>query len=117
MSGELKILTEALKNDMPLYERNNDIVSMFVHGTYPSKSGFGTANRFMIKYKNGWGLVNYQTPMAYKGQDGIFYVNSRNYSRTTSKLQSEIMREIRMANAEYEEVDEDLLIKLLGPKE
>lgn len=44
-------------------------------------------------YDGAWELVNYSTPLV-RYQNGVYYINTKKYSVTTSKIQTYINRYI-----------------------
>lgn len=55
----------------------------------------GKSNHTLNLFTEGTILVNYQTRIAYK-KEGKLYLNTTKYSRTTSKIQSQLKRLIPM---------------------
>lgn len=72
---------------------NRDLIKEFKNGATK-----GVASHLYIK---GDELINYSTVIAYR-KDGKFYLNSRKYSQSTSKIQN-YCREILDIAEEYED--------------
>jgi len=73
---------------------NEDVIRMFIDNSFPKDKMpvWGTPNLKITKYPNGWALVNYQTPILYRGNNNpdVVVFNTHNYSVTTKKIQNQI---------------------------
>lgn len=72
-------------------KRNEEIMQDFI-------SGNESKNVNLRAFKNS--LINYTTKIAYK-EGNMFYVNSRKYSTTTTKIQTQLKRMLQKNNLEY----------------
>lgn len=86
---------------------NSDVIEKFINhkeGKTPLRNiinGYYTyKGRTLIS--DGRTLYNYDTLMAYHSDDGKLYINREKYSRTTSKIQTQIRRKAK----NYTEVTE-----------
>ena len=66
--------------------RNQEVIRAFGRGATK-----GLACHLYIK---GNELVNYSTVLAWRDENGGFHVNTKKYSVTTSKIQSQILYEL-----------------------
>jgi molybdopterin converting factor small subunit len=96
--------------------QNTEVVQKFITDSFPKDKGdtWGTANIKIVKTANGWGLMNYATWMLFRTEDGTVYYNPTKYSRTTSKLQSDIKYQAETNGVTLKEVSEAEIIKVAG---
>lgn len=86
---------------------NSDVIQKFINherGETPLRNiinGYHTYKGRTLA-SDGKSLYNYDTLMAYHSDDGKLYINKEKYSRTTSKIQSQI----RYKAKDYTEVTE-----------
>ena len=66
---------------------------------------WGSNNLKISKQKNGWALINYDTPILFRDDDAQMYFNSQKYSLTTSKIQK--MVKDLLKDVDFEEVDDE----------
>ena len=86
---------------------NEDVIRMFINDSFPKDKMpvWGTNNLKITKYPNGWALVNYNTPILYRANgSNVIVFNTKKYSVTTSKIQSQIRR--NFAGQPVKETDE-----------
>lgn len=71
---------------------NEDVIRMFLNDSFPKDKMpvWGTQNLKITKFDNGWGLVNYTTPLVYRSADNEVWFNNTKYSVTTTKIQNVI---------------------------
>ena len=86
-----------LKKKSSLYTEaatNEQVIQMFADDSFPKDKmpTWGTQNLKIQKEPNGWALINYATPIAYRSNDGQTFINTQKYSQTTSKIQSVLKR-------------------------
>ena len=71
--------------------RNDDVIQHFFDTKIHSQiRSWGLDNLKIVAYENGHGLMNYKTLLAWRTNNGEFYINTNKYSSTTSKIQSYI---------------------------
>jgi len=87
---------------------NSDVIQMFVDEEFPTdkRDVWGTKNLKIVKRPNGWSLVNYNTDLLYRDNDGTVKVNNTKYSQSTSKIQREIRYALDEAGIEHESFDD-----------
>ena len=90
-------LNKPLKSFQPTAERmpttndNSTIVETFMKKAFtPTIRSWGSKNLKIVKYDLGWGLLNYNTLLAFLTTGGRIYVNTREYSSSTKRIQNEI---------------------------
>lgn len=67
---------------------NADVINHFTDQSINSNiKSWGTTNVKIVKYPNGFGLMNYSTLLAFKDLRGTYYINSQKYSSSTNKVQ------------------------------
>ena len=73
---------------------NDEVINMFVSDSFPKDKmpEWGTPNLKIVKKPNGWALVNYATPLAYRNASGDVYVNENKYSNTTTIIQKKLFK-------------------------
>jgi len=83
---------------------NEQVISMFAADSFPKDKmpTWGTQNLKINKEPNGWSLINYATPIAYRSNEGQTFINTQKYSQTTSKIQS-VLKRYMGAAAEVDE--------------
>jgi len=96
-SGEEVVLNEVT---------NEAVIEMFINDSFPKdkKPEWGTKNLKIKKQPNGWSLVNYDTALLYRSEDGDLKFNTTKYSMSTTTIQNVIRRYLDDAGADYEEV-------------
>lgn len=102
-----KYLNENSEDEIILNEVTNEaVIEMFINDSFPKdkKPKWGTKNLKIKKQPNGWSLVNYDTALLYRSEDGNLKFNSTKYSMSTSTIQNVIRRYLDDAGVEYEEV-------------
>ena len=83
---------------------NPQVIDMFSSNSFPKdkKKEWGTKNLKIRKEDNGWALINYTTPLAFRNDSGVVFFNTEKYSPTTSTIQNKL----KSALGSYKEVDE-----------
>lgn len=86
---------------------NSDVIQKFINhekGQTPLRNIIGDYCTYKGRTlaSDGKSLYNYDTLMAYHSDDGKLYINKEKYSRTTSKIQSQIRNRAK----DYTEVTE-----------
>jgi hypothetical protein len=76
-----------------------------------SKS-WGSDNLKITEVPNGWALVNYQTPLAFRDNNGKVFVDNTRYSVSTSKIQTYLRS--ALADIPYDVVSANEMAKLSG---
>jgi hypothetical protein len=122
-----KVLSEGLNlpkthvEDIPLtsLERDNlGVVKHFFDMRISSRiaTSWGTNNLKINKYHNGFGLMNYSTLLAWRDSDNNIYINNQKYSRSTTKIQNNILRYAKESklNGVIGTVPEDEIYKISG---
>lgn len=73
---------------------NLEVMRQFASDDFPKdkKPVWGSNNLKIRKEDNGWSLVNYSTPIAYRENEGSkrVWINKTKYSVTTSKIQNQL---------------------------
>ena len=62
----------------------NDVIQMFVDQEFPTdkRDTWGTKNLKIVKRSEGWSLVNYETDLLYRFNDGRVIFNNTKYSQS-----------------------------------
>lgn len=107
---------------------NDDVIDLFINDNFPhdeeeaKKMGigrwmsvWGAPNLKITKEDNGWSLVNYDTPILFRDNDGKLYFNSDKYTVTTSKIQNQIRR--ALGSNDFDEVGEEIIRSKIGKGE
>lgn len=90
------------KELLDLLEGTNDgVIRTFASGT-GLKPG-GTKNLKIEKKKNGWALINYETPIAFRNTKGTVFVNITKYSKTTTTIQNQLKAALAPGFTELDE--------------
>jgi len=72
-----------------------DIINEFLCDKINSNiNNWGTPNLKIKKFYNGWGLIHYQTMLAFRTRYGQFYISTNKYSNTTNKIQSPLYQKL-----------------------
>ena len=71
--------------------RNEDVIKNYFNFNQAKSSNNNLWTRY--NYNNEWELVNYSTPLV-RYSNGVYYINTKKYSTTTSKIQTYINRYI-----------------------
>lgn len=103
---------------------NMDVVSSFIADNFAHNEEeaqemglprfstvWGSTNLKISKQDNGWALINYDTPIMFRDNDGNLYFNTDEYSTTTSKIQNMVKDEL--GDTKYEEVDEEGIMNVI----
>ncbi len=69
---------------------NNENVMIALLDTEEAKSNNGNLYTIYDFINHRWVLVNYTTPIAVRDEIGEIWINTEKYSRTTSKIQSQL---------------------------
>lgn len=77
--------------------KNIDVIENYFNNIN-SRSHDG--NLYTRENGNAWELVNYYTPLV-RISKGVCYINTNKYSRTTSKIQTYIKRELEYHKYKY----------------
>lgn len=82
--------------------KNENVIESYFN-FYSAKSSNG--NLWTRQNGDAWELVNYSTPLM-RYQNGVYYINTKKYSVTTSKIQTYINRYINnhFTNEQVEEM-------------
>lgn len=83
--------------------RNEQVIEMYFNFMKGKSSNGNLWTRHT--YDGAWELVNYSTPLM-RYQNGVYYINTKKYSVTTSKIQTYINRYINnhFTNEQVEEM-------------
>jgi hypothetical protein len=76
------------------YPSNLVVVEAFVYSQDNPKA---SKNLRIVQFKDGRGLINYHTLLAFIGNDGVAYFNYQKYSITTTKIQSGLKWRLKQA--------------------
>ncbi len=103
---------------------NDDVIRRFVLMDLPSKGSLKGNNVSVEHIENGWSFINYSTPLAYisKGDTSTLYFNSKKYSSTTSRIQSQLrsmasQQRMKVVECEPDEMYEMTLVDFSKIKE
>jgi len=103
---------EPMGEKNPKNRNNFTIVQTFMEKNFsPRTKSWGSTNLKIIKYPSGWGLLNYKTLLAFITHGGRIYINTKNYSSTTSKIQRNI-DSFAINNPRAEYVNENMLYQI-----
>lgn len=67
--------------------RNEQVIKQYFNFNNAKSSNGNLWTRH--NYNGEWELVNYSTPLV-RYSNGVYYINTKKYSRTTSKIQTYI---------------------------
>lgn len=103
LEAEIKIAKKYIE-DIPLTQldkSNSGVVKHFFDNRLSKRikeTGWGTKNLKIVPLKNGWGLINYKTLLAFRSYSNDIYINSQKYSRSTTAIQTNIVYWAKEAN-------------------
>ena len=95
---------------------NFDVINhFFERNINPKITNWGIKNLKIIHYPSGWGLMNYQTLLAWKTPAGNYCINNQKYSHSTSKIQS-IIRQMagKVTHGAVQYVSEEEIYNVAG---
>jgi hypothetical protein len=115
--GRVEIQVDDMDEGQINESSNEEVIDLFINDNFPhdkdeaNKMGikrwmsvWGSNNLKISKQNNGWALVNYNTPILFRDDEGMIYFNTDKYSVTTSKIQNQIRKSL--SGKEFKEVDE-----------
>ena len=95
--------------------KNSDVVNHFFSDNINRNIvKWGTLNLKIVKYPNGFGLMNYKTLLAWRSFADNITINNQKYSSSTTKIQSGIRMEAHYSNLPVTYVNEDEIYDIAG---